>query len=442
MKSNHARALFRIGRILLLLGLPLVAVAFAGERLVDLVVAPLSGDTSEQEIPTMPAGFWTHTERFPARTRAGAEERARVLSLPYLGGRSPVGPRDRQVGVTHLDSEHAYPGGNLYTSGHGPEAILMDMEGKVLHRWRRSFEDAFPGVAPTVDTGFFRRVALLDDGTLVALYQTGGLVFLNQRSVVLGRCEGNFYNDLWLDDGGRIWTIAKQVEPAQRGPARLDDFLVELHFENRGERCEEVRRISITRAFLDSDYRDLLEPMSPEGDVLHGNTVMEVDGTGSASFPALAPGNLLISLREIDIVALVDPESRRVVWAQRGPWAKQHEPVLLPSGRILLFDNQGDPRGSRILELDPTSGEIVWSWQGDPPESFRSPIAGAAARLPNGDTLVTESTPGRALEFDPQGRIVWEFRTPHRAGPANELVATLFEVQRIPDHLLPSSSEQ
>ncbi|HSN89535.1 MAG TPA: hypothetical protein VL025_22425, partial [Thermoanaerobaculia bacterium] len=52
--------------------------------------------------------------------------------------------------------------------------------------------------------------------------------------------------------------------------------------------------------------------------------------------------------------------------------------------------------------------------------------------LPNGNTLLTESENGRAIEVTPEGRIVWELYNPHRAGESNELVAVLFEVVRLP----------
>lgn len=410
--------------------------AVSSGRLAELAVGPPSEAVAAGELPLLPPGFWhlAGSRGEPAGApEPSPEELARLISLPYLGGRARAAA-DEPVGVVVHDPERTWPGVNLYTSGHAPEAVLMDMEGRVLHRWAHPFERAFPGVAPTRDTDFFRRAHLLPGGRLIALYQTGGLAFLDRRSRVVGRCPGNFYNDFWVsDDEGRIWTLAKEARPAGRGGEhRLDDFLVLLHHEGDGAGCREARRISITRAFQGSSFADLLEPMVPAGDALHANTVAELDGSLAGRSPLFARGNLLISLRELDLVAIVDPEAARVVWAQRGPWRRQHEPSLLASGRILLFDNRGHGGFSRLLEVDPLSGALGWTWEGDPPPSFASRIAGTCARLPGGTTLVTESVPGRAFELDAEGRIVWEFRTPHRAGRGGELVAMLFEVQRLP----------
>jgi hypothetical protein len=157
----------------------------------------------------------------------------------------------------------------------------------------------------------------------------------------------------------------------------------------------------------------------------------------------LAAGRALVSLREVDTVAIVDLAAGKAVWAQRGPWRRQHQPTPvaapgagLGGARLLLFDNRGRGGRSRLLEVALPGGEVAWSWAPDEPEAFYSEQAGSCQRLPGGNTLVTESERGRAFELDPAGEVVWELRSPHRAGRSNELVATLFEVVRYPSGYL------
>ena len=57
--------------------------------------------------------------------------------------------------------------------------------------------------------------------------------------------------------------------------------------------------------------------------------------------------------------------------------------------------------------------------------------AGTTKRLPNGNTLITESNNGRAFEVTPAGEIVWEFFNPYRTGENNELIAALYDVVRL-----------
>ena len=44
--------------------------------------------------------------------------------------------------------------------------------------------------------------------------------------------------------------------------------------------------------------------------------------------PAFEEGNLLLSARMLDAIFVLDPKLGRVVWAQRRPWLRQHDPPL------------------------------------------------------------------------------------------------------------------
>ena len=95
---------------------------------------------------------------------------------------------------------------------------------------------------------------------------------------------------------------------------------------------------------------------------------------------------------------------------------------------MLVFDNRLD--FSRVVELDPLTREFLWEYRGDAQNGFFTQTCGSSQRLPNGNTLITESEKGRAFEVTPKNEIVWEFLSPHRAGENQELVATLFEMIR------------
>ena len=165
------------------------------------------------------------------------------------------------------------------------------------------------------------------------------------------------------------------------------------------------------------------------GDIFHTNTIRFLDGSQVSKAPFLKKGNVLISLCYSDSLAIVDMEQRKVVWALSGIWKKQHEPVLLSGGRLLLFDNEG-PGGkrSRVLEMDILSSQVLWSYESP---LFYSPIMGSNQRLPNGNTLISESWFGRAFEVTPDHKIVWEFHNPHRAGSNQKFVAALPELVRV-----------
>jgi outer membrane protein assembly factor BamB len=173
--------------------------------------------------------------------------------------------------------------------------------------------------------------------------------------------------------------------------------------------------------------------MAPRPDLLHTNTIEILDGRLAAQCPAFRAGNLLISVLELDTVAVLDPDRGEIVWALTGPWRKQHQPTVVGRGSLLVFDNLGaGPDRSRVLEIDPFTQEVLWRYGGDRATDFFSKTLGTAQRLPNGNTLITESENGRAFEVTPDGSVVWELVSPHRAGEHDELVAVLFEVVRLP----------
>ncbi len=373
-----------------------------------------------------PRGSWHLRPAQALPAGEDPEELARLLSLPYSAGGAEAGAR---TGVTTFDRDRAASGLNLYTSGDGPEVRLVDMEGRPLHRWRLPFEEAFPGKPTTADTAFIRRARLLPGGDLLALYQGGGLVKLDRDSRPLWKVDAGFYNDLAVLENGRIVTLSKRLNPdlLEEGPV-LEDSLEYLGPDGR-----RLGSVSLTFSLWRSRFESLLRPLPATADILHSNTATVLDGAYADRSPIFGRGFVLVSLREIDVVAIVDPDGELVVWAQRGPWDAQHEPTLVDGPRILLFDNKGAEGRSRVLEVDPLTGEIPWEYRGPPGRPLWSAEAGSVQRLSNGNTLITDSEQGRALEITRDGEIVWEFLTPHRAGDRGELVATLFEVLRLPD---------
>jgi hypothetical protein len=104
---------------------------------------------------------------------------------------------------------------------------------------------------------------------------------------------------------------------------------------------------------------------------------------------------------------------------------------------MLLFDNNPGYPYSRVVEFDPFTQHVLWEYRGNEQRPFYSRVGGSCQRLPGGNTLITESTAGRAFEVTPQGEIVWEFLSPHRVGDNDELVATLFDLVRLPENYVP-----
>jgi hypothetical protein len=145
-------------------------------------------------------------------------------------------------------------------------------------------------------------------------------------------------------------------------------------------------------------------PGSPS-DVLHANTV-EVLATHPAGL--WHRGDVLVSLRNLDLIAVLNLQARSVLWFWGpGELSGQHQPSALPGGNVLVFDNGQTAGRSRTIEIDPSTGSIVWQYTADPPDSFFSAMAGGCELLDNANVLITDAQAGRAIEVTRGGQTEW-----------------------------------
>ncbi len=191
------------------------------------------------------------------------------------------------------------------------------------------------------------------------------------------------------------------------------------------------------------------------------------------------PENIITDDRAT-MIYIIEKKTGDIVW-QIGPYYDRdpalqkiecvigpHHAHIIPeglpgAGNILVFDNggaagygapnPGAPDGtwntlrdhSRVLEINPVSLEIVWQFtaleQGfaEGEESrFYSRYQSGAQRLPNGNTLITESRHGRIIEVTTQCEIVWEYVSPHNLLDSKMLFASnAFRGYRVPYDWVP-----
>ena len=390
--------------------------------------APTDGGGFEA---TMEDGFW-----WPIRGQGGSDSDEVLSKLDELGYmQSYQEGGESEYGVTVHDRERSQPGHNLIVSAHEPAVLLADMDGEVLHEWSFAFEDVPvpedyepPGV---LAGRCFRRAHLFETGELLAIYDRTGLIKLDRDSRLIWSLVGFYHHDLDVTEDGTIHVLTHEVGVVSRiHPKRrtFEDFVTRVSPDGTVQ-----GRFSLLEALEKSPYASFLQKADPgREDIFHTNTIQVFDGRMADRSPLFRKGFILVSLWGLDVIAIVDPEREEVVWALSGMWHRQHEPVLLETGNILLFDNMGHRGMSKVIELEPFTQEIVWAYEGDAENDFYSMLCGSSQRLSNGNTLITESLSGRAFEVAPDGDVVWRWLTPYRAtGPKGEGVAVLMEVIRL-----------
>jgi hypothetical protein len=353
-------------------------------------------------------------ERAPAakeaEIRSAAADVSRLRSLPYI--EHGLDPNHDPGGVTPGGTGGAWPGVNFYFPwawGRG-RAFLVDMDGRVLWRWTVDRYAARIGRSPWIE-----HFELLPDGSVLAALKDDSVVKLDRDSNPLWATPLRVHHDLWVDGTGDIWAISHQlrVVPSIHPSVPIEaDAITVLSPSGR-----EKRSIPILDLLERSGYGYLIPRLGgyplPAGEaaleVFHTNHVETFDGSLASLSPLFAQGNFLVSMRNLNAIAIVDGRTERIVWLWGpGNLTYQHDPRLLENGHVLVFDN-GIAR-SQVVEVDPRTNEVTWRWA--PLSGFFSEIQGAVQRLPNGNTLVTESGPGHAIEIDRSGRIVWQFANP------------------------------
>lgn len=395
-------------RRILPLAVALIAVVLLGAEVVRLRRELAASSTAPREVPegAYRGGLSPEIER----------ELERIATLGYVTGSEPV---PSATGVLVHDRDAAHNSLALFTTGSGPEAYLIDMDGGVVHRW------SHPGAV------YWARAFVLPDGGLFAIERNPpGLLRLTSESELVWRFDESAHHDLAVMPDGSVYTIVSESlsrPDVLDGAPVLDDEIVHIDAEGRL-----LERVSVLEAFLADELgREWLvdHPLPEDGDVFHTNSIEVFESGGHLS--------ALLSLRSIDTVAVLDLVGREISWAMDGPWHRQHE-AQLEGGNLIIFDNLGLSRAlggkgqSRVLEIDTETRELVWSYT-EP--GFFTHGAGAQQRLPNGNTLITESIKGRIIEVTPEGRVVWEYVNPMTLESDPDLVPAILRAERVPHRI-------
>jgi hypothetical protein len=212
---------------------------------------------------------------------------------------------------------------------------------------------------------------------------------------------------------------------------RDKEIVWEFSFGDHVETLCELSGYPMPIPYMRQRESGAFEPYGPS-DWAHANTIEVLPSTPLGEVDArFKAGNLLFSLRHLDIIGIVDPDGSEIVWCY-GPGILdgQHQPTLLENGNILVFDN-GTYRGYSIVrEIDPRSGEIVWQYENGP--DFFSPFRSGNQRLPNGNTLICECDAGHLFEVTPEHEIVWDFWSPFVGQGAHHLGKRIHRATRYP----------
>ena len=119
-----------------------------------------------------------------------------------------------------------------------------------------------------------------------------------------------------------------------------------------------LQRINLVDVLLRSPFVPLLRHTLDPCDPLHLNYVTQL-GPDAARTWGMAPGDLVVSLLNLNAFAIVGRESLRLKRLVTGSFFQQHAVTHLGGSKFLMLDNQGSDGTngpSRLLEIDLSTG--------------------------------------------------------------------------------------
>jgi outer membrane protein assembly factor BamB len=350
----------------------------------------------------------------------------------------------RQTGLTHYAPAECSKGYTLVTPLGGDSTYLLDMAGRIVHRWR--FEAVRSNYARLLENG--RLLALAVDASLPprpgppieaqsfeqAIRRLGAnathLVELDWDSNLVWQYENPaiHHDFVRLSNGNTLLPLTIELPDDLRRLVRggqrhrghpgfmLADDILEVDRDGR-----EVRRIHLWR---------LLDPVrDPICRLEHRLEWTHVNGLDVT--PA---GDVFFSCRENSRVGIIDSAGGKLLWKYGAPEiSHQHHPSFLANGNLQIFDNGHHAQGfsrSRVIEVNVGDSSIVWQYVADPPFQFYSSHISSAQRLPGGSVLICEGSSGRVFEVTQRGNVVWEWINPFAFRVNGVLTPNLFRAHR------------
>ncbi len=396
-------------------------------------------------------------EAFKALLEASKEElEAKPPEFTRFEEQGVTGPT---AGVIGKSTDHGnefifMDGGHEQLTSHcsqfGCLAWIMDRTGKVIHSWEADPQtvwddldqvEGFSNAGNVYSVGAY----LYPDGRLLVSYQGNktfpygvGIAMFDRDSRLLWKKKIRSHHWLSVDENGYIYTpVFQELEL----PVKLGDKNLEIHCP-QGRMYEdaiavldsdgnEVERIMLLDALVESGLAGLVfEPNNAhaplplvykECDPTHLNDVRVLTAADVSDSDRFLAGDLLVSMRSLNSLAVIDRKTRRIKWTTTGHTVLQHSPRYIGGDRVLVFDNLGGSvsrGGSQLVSIDMQTNraEVVFpgvSSAGD--LDFLSASGGHIDVHRDGRrVLVSLSRQGRLVEVDLEnGGIVWEFINSH-----------------------------
>jgi hypothetical protein len=319
-----------------------------------------------------------------------------------------TGGEETADGFRLLRPGEATPG-YVLVSGLSPEpevsfhvVTLYDEEGRQVHRWPIHYDRIDPG-GQRPQNVMLHGMEVFEDGSIVVTFDVGeAMARLSPCGDPIWVTKGTYHHSIARDGKGGLWSwrgddIVRLDEETGEPEVKLS-----LPADVYAAGPDQLGVFGLRAITEDADE------IMYYSDPFHTNDVEPLRAEMADAFPMFEEGDLLVSLREINLVAVIAAEDGRLRWYKHGPWHRQHDPDFQPDGTITVFDNGTGSGRSRILRVDPATNEVTEALVSREDAPFYTWRRGKHQILPDGTLLVTETERGRVFEAAPDGSRIWE----------------------------------
>ena len=339
------------------------------------------------------------------------------------------------AGVTVNKPDKVEPGVTFLAGIEGERNImkLVDGEGNELHRWMVPFYKAIPNLDHIMPAHLrpmnesmthIHGAHVYPDGSIVFNFDYHGLVSIDACSNIQWTKSQMTHHAVTGAQDGTVWVLSRHhhTAPVDRlpilKPPFFEDTLLQLSRDGKV-----MREISLPGLMIKNDLAatltatGTLDPVTQFDDFMHNNDIEILTADKAAAFPLFEAGDIALSMRDLNMIVVFDPDTETVKWHHVGPWLRQHDPDFLPDGTISVFDNRwaGSHNiesfgGSRILRIDPVTRKVTTAYRsGKDQPRFFTHIMGVHQTFASGNILIAQPTYGRVFEVTRDGEIVWEY---------------------------------
>lgn len=310
---------------------------------------------------------------------------------------------------------YAFMGWNEHSEGYA--VWLYSTEGELLHTWTWEYKSLDPD-GPLNRSDMPHDMAVLHDGSIIVNFDDGDVMArLDACSQLIWTKRGVYHHSLTRAEDGNYWAWRGEGTPISQY------HYMEKFDPDTGEMITEIGLVEdiinnsaiastvfgVRPDFQFSRFEKGPPPIEEEKyDIFHPNDIDVLYSDLAGKFPDFRAGDLLLSFRNLHLIAVLDPDTKKLKWWSHGPWRFQHDPDFTSDGKISVYNNNSGRHRSEILKIDPLTREVrndLFSGE----LNFYTEYMGKHQYLPNGNILVTVPGEGRIIEVTDKGMKVLEF---------------------------------